>query len=292
MFHTVNLSEAGDMAFFADVVDQALATTGFLIIIDDIDNSMDGAMQSLYQDIAVFFDQPSEYKQCFAVPGGQAGYVARSNKDNKEYYHFPLAQTLHRAPAAEDYPDYPSMAVESSLNVVLQVRLLSVMHTVRKALEILLHVPISYDETLLRLIHYPAGSGSAAPHTDSDLFTILPPSEVGGLEVLVAGGGGEEGAIHGRWHPIPSRGEIPGPFYVVNAGDMLQSLSGGRYHSAIHRVTVSGDTPRLSMAMFVHPAKTMNVAPVGSGRVVTQEEMLREIRTGISQRGRSLRPRL
>ena len=79
----------------------------------------------------------------------------------------------------------------------------------------------------LRLLHYPhnleaediLGFGA---HTDMELFTILLPTAAG-LEVMNS---------EGKWIDAPP---IEGAF-VVNIGDMIESLSGGTFTATSHRV--------------------------------------------------------
>lgn len=102
----------------------------------------------------------------------------------------------------------------------------------------------------LRLLHYPATETSAAnrststlgsntesissdisdsvklsctPHTDSGILTLLHQDSTGGLEVRNAAG---------QWIPAPY---IPGSI-VVNIGDLMAEVSGGRFVATMHRV--------------------------------------------------------
>jgi isopenicillin N synthase-like dioxygenase len=85
-------------------------------------------------------------------------------------------------------------------------------------------------------------------HTDYGLLTILAQDTSGGLEVR-----GPDG-----WIAAPP---IPGTF-VVNLGDMLERMTGGRYRSTPHRVRNTGDTDRLSLPLFLDPAWDAEVRPV------------------------------
>ncbi len=100
----------------------------------------------------------------------------------------------------------------------------------------------------VRLLHYPPHPADAAfnqlgsgAHTDWGLLTILLQDDRGGLEVLNG---------DGDWiRADPMAGAL-----VVNLGDMTQRLTGGLYHSNLHRVlnTVSG-ADRYSVATFFNP---------------------------------------
>jgi isopenicillin N synthase-like dioxygenase len=106
---------------------------------------------------------------------------------------------------------------------------------------------------LFRIFRYPplpadAGAWSVGEHTDYGLLTILAQDARGGLEVRGPGG----------WVAAPP---VPDAF-VVNLGDMLERMTGGRYRSTPHRVRNTGTTDRLSMPLFLDPAWDADVRPV------------------------------
>jgi len=87
-----------------------------------------------------------------------------------------------------------------------------------------------------------------APHRDLTIFTILhqDQSRVGGLSVQAA---------DGSWHAVSPQ---PGT-YVVNVGELLTYLSGGRWRAAPHQVTVAetatpATTARISVPFFYRPS--------------------------------------
>jgi len=118
---------------------------------------------------------------------------------------------------------------------------------------------------LFRIFRYPptgAGTGhvsqldvsqldvsrwSVGEHTDYGLLTILAQDASGGLEV------------HGRdgWIAVPP---IAGSF-VVNLGDMLERMTGGRYRSTPHRVRNTSASDRISFPLFLDPAWDAEVLP-------------------------------
>jgi isopenicillin N synthase-like dioxygenase len=105
---------------------------------------------------------------------------------------------------------------------------------------------------LFRIFHYPALANgderwSVGEHTDYGLITILSQDDAGGLAVRSPKG----------WIDVPA---IPNAF-VVNLGDMLERMTGGRYKSTPHRVhNTSRD--RLSFPLFLDPAWDAEVLPV------------------------------
>jgi polar amino acid transport system ATP-binding protein len=107
---------------------------------------------------------------------------------------------------------------------------------------------------LFRIFRYPplpADSGrewSVGEHTDYGLLTILAQDAHGGLEVR-----GPDGWVAAP--PVPDA-------FVVNLGDMLERMTGGRYRSTPHRVRNTGDADRLSMPLFLDPAWDADVRPI------------------------------
>lgn len=100
------------------------------------------------------------------------------------------------------------------------------------------------DDSHMRHIKYPAAARRmACAHTDSNMLSLLPAATRGGLEVL---------ASDGTWRAVETtRGDL-----VVNAGDMLNFISGGAIRSTLHRVEnkIAGGAPhRFSMPFFYHP---------------------------------------
>ena len=106
-------------------------------------------------------------------------------------------------------------------------------------------------DTVLRIIHYPpipADSGDAvraAAHEDINLLTVLPVSTASGLELLDHAG---------NWVSI----ETPPDAMIIDTGDMMQLLTGGRLKATTHRVVNPSDEAlrkrsRYSLPLFVHP---------------------------------------
>jgi isopenicillin N synthase-like dioxygenase len=114
---------------------------------------------------------------------------------------------------------------------------------------------------LLRLFNYPSRTVPAGvpaawgvgEHTDYGLLTMLWQDDVGGLQVRTDSG----------WVDAPP---IPGTF-ICNVGDMLDRMTGGRWRSAPHRVTInSSGRDRLSIPLFFDPDFDTVIAPVpGAG---------------------------
>ncbi|PWY66020.1 Clavaminate synthase-like protein [Aspergillus heteromorphus CBS 117.55] len=145
----------------------------------------------------------------------------------------------------------------------------------------------------LRLLHYPvvspaprddsdSGLGSSpdvpsdvrlscTPHTDSGILTLLHQDPTGGLEVRNAAG---------RWIPAPY---IPGSL-VVNIGDLMATVSGGRFVATMHRVRAPAGPRdgiprrlgRISVPFFFEPGEACVVSPVdGEGEAVVYGDHVR-----------------
>ncbi|SPJ27192.1 isopenicillin N synthase family dioxygenase [Falsiruegeria mediterranea] len=115
---------------------------------------------------------------------------------------------------------------------------------------------------LLRGNYYPerpAWAGARdfgiAAHTDYGCLTLLATDGVPGLEVKRA---------DGTWDAVTTQ---PGE-YVINFGEMLEFWTAGQVKATEHRVVGSADE-RLSVPLFFNPSFDTNVAPPGSGEVIT-----------------------
>jgi len=109
---------------------------------------------------------------------------------------------------------------------------------------------LTADPTVLfRIFRYPpvpeATGWGVAEHTDYGLITLLAQDDNGGLEVR-----GPDGWI-----------DVPPGLLVVNLGDMLDRMTGGRYRSTPHRVRPTRED-RLSFPFFLDPSWDAEVRPL------------------------------
>ena len=113
---------------------------------------------------------------------------------------------------------------------------------------------------VLRLSHYTPqdvvadNEFGSAPHTDSSILTILPPSELPGLEIQ---------ARSDDWFAAPI---TPGRF-LVNTGDMMHRWSNHRFLSTPHRVINRSGAERYAIPFFFDCTRdyVMNCLPGCSG---------------------------
>ena len=111
---------------------------------------------------------------------------------------------------------------------------------------------MSKEQTLLRILHYPAykkgeeepGAVRAAAHEDINLITVLPAGSSKGLQVKCPS--------TQKWHEVPClRGSI-----IINIGDMLQEMTEREYIATTHRVVKPEDEidgmDRMATPCFIH----------------------------------------
>jgi isopenicillin N synthase-like dioxygenase len=104
--------------------------------------------------------------------------------------------------------------------------------------------------SLTKMIRYPPtpeGGAGVNAHHDTGFLTLLAPGDIAGLQVANPAG---------DWIPAPM---IPGTF-VVNLGEMLQSMTGNYFVATPHRVIAT--EPRLSAAYFHGPSLDTRLDPI------------------------------
>ncbi|KAF4635918.1 hypothetical protein G7Y89_g2167 [Cudoniella acicularis] len=127
----------------------------------------------------------------------------------------------------------------------------------------------------LRLLHYPpvptirTQKLICTPHTDSGILTLLHQDKTGGLEVLNS---------KGDWIAAPY---VPGSV-VVNIGDLMAMVSGGRWVATYHRVRAvkhqDPATGRYSVPFFFEPGLHCVVKGVEGEEVVYGEHVLKKMK--------------
>lgn len=133
----------------------------------------------------------------------------------------------------------------------------------------------------LRLLHYPPQQSTKSPqpgevklcctpHTDSGILTLLHQDPTGGLEVLNASD---------EWVAAPY---VPNSI-VVNIGDLLAKVSGGKFVATMHRVRTneggasrSDGMGRFSVPFFFEPGENCLVRSIDDGESVVYGEHVRK----------------
>ena len=276
--------DTGEMARLS----HALRDVGFLTLVntglsaDDI-----GEVLAAYRG---FFKLPEAEKRMVDMSrtGSNRGWGAPAseqvdpgaNPDFKEVfdcgYELPAGHPL----AAQDLSVYaPNLWPDSAPGYRAAIELYQQQaHGVAMALLRAMAVAIGQEEAawdaafdapmaLLRGNYYPERPSWAgdkdfgiAAHTDYGCLTLLAADGVPGLEVQMS---------DGSWQPVTAP---PGTF-VINFGEMLEFWTAGRAKATLHRV-IGGPQERISVPLFFNPSYDTNVAPPGSGQVISAGDHL------------------
>ncbi|MBA2283757.1 MAG: isopenicillin N synthase family oxygenase [Acidimicrobiia bacterium] len=266
----VDLSHPADAA--AGAIDEACRSNGFFYVVG---HGVDpGLADALDASARAFFARPDEEKaEIEMARGGRAwrGWFPLGDEltagvpDAKEglYFGAELGPRHPRVVAgvplhgANLFPAEPAGLRPAVLAWIDAMTLLG--HRLASLVARALGLPpgwfdehLTADPTLLfRIFRYPPSpteGWGVAEHTDYGLLTILHQDDLGGLEVHTPAG----------WVAAPP---LPGSF-VVNLGDMLDRMTGGRYRSTPHRVRNRSGADRLSMPFFFDPSWDAEVRPL------------------------------
>ncbi|GLJ08102.1 hypothetical protein SUGI_0081350 [Cryptomeria japonica] len=233
---------------------QACQELGFFLVVNHgVNPSLIQAVDGRIRDM---FALPTEAKNRAIFPIFNTGYcssiVDDVAKDSiAESMSFPWDQLLPNSVekiSAKLWPQGNPVFCEELNAYGAQIRDLS--HRILKLLVWSLGVDVSSQSAselfeksfgTVRMNYYDKCTDKemiSRPHTDVSFFTILYQDDVGGLQIRTK---------EGKW--MDSK-PLPGSF-AVNAGDILQMWSNGRYRSAEHRVVYGkSNRNRLSMAYF------------------------------------------
>lgn len=107
--------------------------------------------------------------------------------------------------------------------------------------------PVTLDEAVETAGVIDGVGMCASKHTDINDLTLLHATEPG-LELW----------HDERWIPVQCNADT----IIVNTGDMLQHLTGGRYKSGLHRVVCRPNTERMSTPFFGHRKPEASVVPL------------------------------
>lgn len=133
------------------------------------------------------------------------------------------------------------------------------------AIALSLDLPADYFErlqrkpiTIQRLLHYPPQVGKVSQeeigigaHTDYGFLTILSQDKIGGLQVRNRAG---------EWICAPPIEDT----FIVNIGDLVQTLTNDRYLSTTHRVINTSGAERYSLPFFIDLDFDAVVEPVST----------------------------
>lgn len=272
---------AADEAAAAQAMDGACRSFGFFLISG---HGVDPASLARLDALARgFFALPDEEKAAIAMAhGGRAwrgwfpegGELTSGRPDHKEGLYFgaelPADDPRVRAGLPLHGPNqFPASPAELRAAVLAWIEAMTGLgHALVRGLAIGLGLApdwfdrhLTADPTVLfRIFRYPPrppvdDGWGVAEHTDYGLLTVLAHDGTPGLQVRA----------DGEWIDVPA---VDGTF-VVNLGDMLERMTGGRYLSTPHRVrhaaAIGADgsaTDRLSFPFFFDPGWDAEILPV------------------------------
>jgi isopenicillin N synthase-like dioxygenase len=267
-------ASAQDRAHCGEALHRALRDTGFAVLRGA--GVPPQTLARMRQAVAAVFDAPrSLYRDWVVQKDNYRGYVplayftpnsGSSRADQYEAWklHWPADATdpicaespLYRAnrwpPIAFDVQGavLAYWAEMTRVNDALLVVLCEVLGLDPVAVLAMMDKPL----TNMTLLNYPPGAPQSEswgihPHKDFNFLTLLAHDPVGGLEVRTQ---------DGTWIDAQC-GEQE---YVLNVGDMLELLTGGRLVSTPHRVSNRSARQRQSFPYFSVPRFDVVVAPL------------------------------
>ena len=225
-------------------------------------------IQSAFAEVARFHAQPYQWKQQFAVNDHHCGYiftgaeVARSSEYHTGTLRPDVVEAFmikrDRAPVPiedvnqwpGDLPGFRETLVEYfEAAEALFRRILPIFAVSLELAPDHFNSMFGQHEALnvLRASHYPHDVPLAenqfhiSPHTDSGFITMLPLTDVPGLELL--------SPAEKDWFPAPY---VPNSF-VINSGDLMKRWTNGRFLSTPHRVLNDSGRDRYALPLFVSP---------------------------------------
>lgn len=254
---------------FAYQLKQSLTTTGFFFLkncqlVEEIN------IKKAEIIFKKFFEAPVEtrMKYAFQEEGYECGYtplrietaVGAAQPDEKHFFHM----REDRAIMVKEFPTLYQHGMRLCRDFQMTSKCLL------EAVALSLDLPVDYFDqkegnSTMRVAHYPANENPldddglvvrggnvagmcAARHTDINMITLLLAREQG-LQL---------------WHEeewIPITIDRPG-LMIVNCGDMLEHLTGGRYISGIHRVVCQRNVERYSVPYFCHIKREESLVPL------------------------------
>ncbi|KAM0748527.1 Clavaminate synthase-like protein [Meredithblackwellia eburnea MCA 4105] len=196
-------------------------------------------------------DQKEGFTMGVETPKGHKNYGRHAHGDN-------------RLPSEDRLPGIKAFADEYTAEILkLQHRMMRIVaRSLDQDPETGFTAEAARDAILLyRFLHYPATQPADVPgigaHTDFGFTTLLATSGEPGLEVYYKGG----------WHAVePVKGA-----YIVNIGDCLSRVTGGRFKSSLHRVMNHSNRPRYSLPCFLEGNPDFVLRPLGTDPSSTEK---------------------
>lgn len=219
-------------------------------------------VERMYQATERFFDLPLPVKERLDVANSGPtlrGYIPmygenvdpESTRDFKECFDFgsPQDEVSPFSGPNQMPPEYPEF---QQICESYHEAMLGLARKLVSAIALSLGLPADYFEavqrnpiTIQRLLHYPPQEPDVSQdeigigaHTDYGFLTILSQDDVGGLQVRNR---------DGEWVSAPPVEDT----FIINIGDLMQTLTNDRYTSTVHRVVNTSGRERYSIPFFI-----------------------------------------
>ncbi|NNC36359.1 MAG: isopenicillin N synthase family oxygenase [Acidimicrobiales bacterium] len=259
---------------FATALNDSLIEFGF-VIIKDQDLVTPELIADAYKISAEFYAKPVEEKRKYINSGGgHRGYTAFGTehaKDNatpdlKEFWHVgqlnPPKDGDHSYYEDNIWPDQDGFkpvftAMYKGLEDMGLIMLEALASQIDPGNDYLPDMAKN-GNSILRILHYPPigkdtipNAVRAAAHEDINLITLLIAANGRGLQLLTR---------DNEWLEVETDPEN----VIVDAGDMLAHITGGKIPSTTHRVVNAGDLTqsRYSIPFFMHPRPDSVLRPI------------------------------
>lgn len=260
---------AHDSVDFGQKLVAGMRETGFIVIRNhtipktDVDavQAASRAFFELPEDVKCGYAMPEHQFQRGYSPFGQESAKGVDAPDLKEFWHVGR-DSIPGIPGSPSVNDVEAFDTAThTLFAAMDQFACTLMRAIGQTLDMppdQISAALDNGNSILRLLHYPpmperGGEGPsvrAAEHEDINLLTLLLGAEEAGLQVKHRSG---------QWLSI----NAPEGAVVVNAGDMLDRLTGGIIPSTTHRVVnptrERAPHSRYSMPYFLHPASDFSL---------------------------------
>lgn len=276
LIETLNLNEfrAGSQQkqAFVEKLAKAFSQTGFFFLENHgIPEETIAEADSLFRQF--FVDLSTEQRLQYEVKEKlhQVGYTPMKIETG-EFTTTPDEKHFFQAGDRNDIPYVKEIPAFTNICMELFAEFRKVAKQLYHATALSLQLPEDFFDakegnSIMRAIHYPASETPmadddevnlggnyvgmcASKHTDINMITLLLAREPG-LELW----------HKGQWAPITI---INPNVLVVNCGDMLEHITGGRYKSGLHRVVCQKNIERFSVPYFSHMNETESIVPLSS----------------------------
>lgn len=248
----------------------ALERLGFVAVTNiGIDQRV---VDAFYAAAEVYFSLPEDEKMKQYSGNGLQGFIPKGREHAKDSMQPNLMEMFQMLGIrSEEFKGYwPSEDFQEKAEALYAMLQGSVKHCLR-ALALYLGEPeealaglLGEGNSVMRSIHYPPidrentppGAMRAAPHEDICMMTLIPRATAAGLEVLEK---------DGTYLPVV----VPEGAAIINAGDTLMRLTGGRIPSTTHRVVnprEDFESHRYSVPFFGQPSQGTVISVLPSCR--------------------------